>query len=162
MNAPASTGSLRRQIYLTLFLLGLIFWSTESALAEVCDKFDESWKRGDPPLYFVPWTGAQILQKPFFIGLFLISVFIVWMRLGGLWGGVPVFLLTAVWSLICLFYVLLGSLEDLNEPVMKAAIMEGCIGDARSGIELIFILFGISGLLVYLGFDIKRIRASQT
>jgi hypothetical protein len=161
MNAPAFTGSLCRKIYLTLFLLGLIFCSTDSALAEVCDKFDENWKPGDPPLYFVPWTGAQILQNPFFIGLFLISIFIVWMRLGGLWGGIPVFLLAAIWVIIGWLFVILV-IEDLNEPVTKGAIIEGCIGDSRNGVEPIFILFGISGLLVYLGFDIKRIRASQS
>jgi hypothetical protein len=138
---------------LILASVAIIFCVDGAAIAEVCDKFDETWQRGDPPLHYIPWTGWQILKSPFFVVLFVVSFCLAVQSVRSDWGRVPVFLLAIVWLVIGFFFLALVPMaEHPNDPAIRSALQEGCVSDARSGVELIVILFGMSGLLIYLGF----------
>lgn len=103
------------------FLLFLLLFSgwTQTAFAEVCDKYDESWRPGDPPLNSL----SQWYTNP--IVLLLLSSFILasffrvrrWLQVNLVLFSIPVLL------------EILGD-EQSNE-VFAAAVKEGCMEAAN-------------------------------
>ena len=122
---------------LTVFIVSYL-GLTHIAIAEVCDKFDENWNPGDPPLN----SFSHFYTDP--IALFLISSFIFagvfrvrrWLKVNFILFSIPV-----------LFALLEG---DQRNEVFTAAVKEGCMEPSQDWIILMSaILAAISGILIW-------------
>jgi hypothetical protein len=115
-----------------LFLM-LTAMQISVAVAEVCDKVDESWNIGGLPVLIHPFGGWPKLISPYLLLLFLPTTAIatlVWKRRckanAALWFMV-------VWILAALGSVVLGLLGDASDVVLQAAISEGCVALSWTG-----------------------------
>jgi hypothetical protein len=112
---------------LGLFLV-MTAMQTCVAVAEVCDKIDESWNTGDWPVLILPFGGWPKLLSPYFLLFFLPTIVVaamVWRRRCpvrlALWSA-------SFWVLVALGSFVVGLMDvDPSETVTHAAIREGCI-----------------------------------
>ena len=140
---------------LALFLM-LTAIQTGVAVAEVCDKVDQSWNAGELPTLILPFGGWPKFASQFFLLFFIPTVAIaalVWIRRcspkAALW-------LSGFWSLVAFGSIVLGLADDPSGIVTQDAIREGCVALSWTGGAEFPMVCIVAALLLFFCWDRRK------